>query len=225
MLYTLAKANEIAYKTSDTDKRKILSDLIFKKITEDIDSDDSNILSLAIQEMDILNINHINALAFLHIIKSNFLRTYSTEALKEFSDRFLVKLLDFKNSNTKNIGNFLYSTRTISEYHLGLGICSYLPQILTGKGSMVIREDFVFLSKNWNELGYTGAYITPVGKYIAKTYLFNKFGLMINDIEVNESNIKDLSEDVSKKDMETTVNQATRNMITFKEINDGKYVI
>ena len=88
-----------------------------------------------------------------------------------------------------------------------------------------ISEDFIHLSQTWEELGFTGTYITPVGKYIAKSYLFYNFGLLVEDIEMYESNTKDLSDNVSKKDMETTVNEATKNMITFKEINDGKYVI
>lgn len=227
MIYTLAKANEIAYKTSDTDKRKILSDLIFQKIKEDSDSDDSNILSLAIQEMDILNINHIKALAFLHIMKSNFLKNYTVDALKEFDKTIIVNLLDFKKSNAKNVGKFLSSTRTISDAHLGWGINSYLPQIMKSINNNIrtISEDFIHLSQTWEELGFTGTYITPVGKYIAKSYLFYNFGLLVEDIEMYESNTKDLSDDVSKKDMETTVNEATKNMITFKEINDGKYVI
>lgn len=204
MLYTLAKANEIAYKTSDTDKRKILSDLIFQKIKEDSDSDDSNILSLAIQEMDILNINHIKALAFLHIMKSNFLKNYTVDALKEFDKTIIVNLLDFKKSNARNVGKFLSSTRTISDAHLGWGINSYLPQIMKSinNNTQTISEDFIHLSQNWEELGFTGTYITPVGKYIAKSYLFYNFGLLVEDIEMYESNTKDLADDISAREIE-----------------------
>ena len=204
MLYTLAKANEIAYKTSDTDKRKILSDLIFQKIKEDSDSDDSNILSLAIQEMDILNINHIKALAFLHIMKSNFLKNYTIDALKEFDKTIIVNLLDFKKSNARNVGKFLSSTRTISDAHLGWGINSYLPQIMKSinNNTQTISEDFIHLSQNWEELGFTGTYITPVGKYIAKSYLFYNFGLLVEDIEMYESNTKDLADDISAREIE-----------------------
>lgn len=204
MLYTLAKANEIAYKTSDTDKRKILSDLIFQKIKEDSDSDDSNILSLAIQEMDILNINHIKALAFLHIMKSKFLKNYTVDALKEFDKTIIVNLLDFKKSNARNVGKFLSSTRTISDAHLGWGINSYLPQIMKSinNNTQTISEDFIHLSQNWEELGFTGTYITPVGKYIAKSYLFYNFGLLVEDIEMYESNTKDLADDISAREIE-----------------------
>lgn len=204
MLYTIAKANEIAYKTTDTDKRKILSDLVFKKIREDIDSEDSNILSLAIQEMDILNINHIKALAFLHIMKSNFLKNYTVDALKEFDKIIIVNLLDFKKSNAKNVGKFLSSTRTISDAHLGWGINSYLPQIMESinNDTQAISKDFIHLSQNWEELGFTGTYITPVGKYIAKSYLFNNFGLLVEDIEIHENNTKDLADDISAREIE-----------------------
>ena len=189
---------------SDADKRKILSDLIFKKITEDIDSDDSNILSLAIQEMDILNINHIKALAFLHIMKSNFLKNYTVDALKEFDKTIIVNLLDFKKSNARNVGKFLSSTRTISDAHLGWGINSYLPQIMKSinNNTQTISEDFIHLSQNWEELGFTGTYITPVGKYIAKSYLFYNFGLLVEDIEMYESNTKDLADDISAREIE-----------------------
>ncbi|UKI41492.1 MAG: hypothetical protein L6V95_16020 [Candidatus Melainabacteria bacterium] len=65
-------------------------------------------MSLAIQEMDILNINHIKALAFLHIMKSNFLKNYTVDALKEFDKIIIVNLLDFKNLMQRTLGNFYH---------------------------------------------------------------------------------------------------------------------
>ena len=220
MLYTLAKANEIAYKTSDTDKRKILSDLIFQKIKEDSDSDDSNILSLAIQEMDILNINHIKALVFLYIIKSNHLKDYSIDNLNDFKTSVLEKLLDFKNSSAKNVGNFLASTRTISDAHLGWGIYSYLPQIseTNNSYSKVILEEFKELSNIWEDLRFTGSYLTPVGEYIAKIYLFNNFGIVIENKKQDENNTKDLSDDVSAKELNEVFAEAAKNMMSLEEI-------
>ena len=218
ILYTIAKANEIAYKNSDIDKRKMLSDLIFQKIKENVDSESSIILSLAIQEMDILNINHIKALAFLYIIKSNYLKEYTTDDLKDFTNRVFVKLLDFKNSNAKNVGKFLSSTRTISDAHLGWGIDSYLPQILipSNDKTKIIDKEFIYISQIWENLGYTGVYITPVGKYIAKTYLFNSYGITIEDKEINENSTKDLSDDVSAKELVDAF--ANANITTWEEI-------
>lgn len=217
MLYTIAKANEIAYKTSDVDKRKILSDLIFKKIREDIDTEDSNILSLAIQEMDILTINHIKALAFLYLIKSNYLKLYSPEELIEFHKKVMSELFNFKNSNTKVIGDFLASTRTLSAAHLGWDITNYLPQILVNNTTKMVQEKFVSWHTMWKDLGFMGSYITPVGKYIAQTYLFNNFGLLVDNIK-EKSSTKDLSDDVSASELIETLAEINKNQLTWKEI-------
>ena len=220
ILSTIAKANEIAYKTSDAEKRKILSDLIFNKVKEDVDSNDSIILSLAIREMDILNINHIKALVFLYIIKSNHLKDYSIDNLNDFKTSVLEKLLDFKNSSAKNVGNFLASTRTISDAHLGWGIYSYLPQIseTNNSYSKVILEEFKELSNIWEDLRFTGSYLTPVGEYIAKIYLFNNFGIVIENKKQDENNTKDLSDDVSAKELNEVFAEAAKNMISLEEI-------
>lgn len=183
ILYITAKASEIAYKTSDIDKRKILSDLIFKKLKEEINTDDSNILSLAIQEMDILTINHIKAISFLYLIKSNYLKSFTEHELNQFYDKVFSTIFNFKNSSAKSVGKFLASTRTISAAHIGWDITSYLPQMLTdeNKSSKTIKEEFSKWHTLWNELGFMGAYITPIGEYIAKIYLFNTFGITIED--------------------------------------------
>ena len=68
--------------------------------------------------------------------------------------------------------------------------------------TQAISKDFIHLSQNWEELGFTGTYITPVGKYIAKSYLFNNFGLLVEDIEIHENNTKDLADDISAREIE-----------------------
>lgn len=199
VLYTIANANEIAYKASDVDKRKILSNLIYKKITTDVENEDSIILSIAITEMELLSINHIKALSFLYLIKSDYLKNFSLKNLLDFQNKILLKLLDFKNSNTKNIGKFLESTRTVTTAGVGWNITSYIPQILTDtqdKKGKTVNNDFAILSKMWTDLGFIGTHITPVGKYIAQTYLFNQFGILVEDMDEKNST-KDLSEDVS----------------------------
>lgn len=220
MIHTIAKANEIAYKTSDIDKRKTLSDLIYKKITTDIDSEESNLLSLAIQEMDILTINHIKALSFLYIIKSNYLKNYSENELITFYEQILSVLFEFKNSNAKIVGRFLASTRTLSAAHIGWNITSYLPQILTKNSTShkeTVRNEFIIWNTMWNDLGFMGAYITPIGEYIAKTYLFNNFGLLIENFEEKNST-KDLSDDVSAAELKETLEDANKNLLTWEEI-------
>lgn len=220
VLYTIAKANEIAYKTSDIDKRKILSDLIYKKMTTTIDSEESNVLSLAIQEMDILTINHIKALSFLYIIKSNYLKNYSENELITFYEQILSVLFEFKNSNAKIVGGFLASTRTLSAAHIGWNITSYLPQILTKNSTShkeTVRNEFIIWNTMWNDLGFMGAYITPIGEYIAKTYLFNNFGLLVEEVEEKNST-KDLSDDVSATELKETLEEANKNSLTWEEI-------
>lgn len=222
-LATLASANEIIYKTSNPEKRHILSNLIYKKISSDDDIEEANILTLAIKEMDILTNNHIKALAFLYLIKSGYLKNFSIDKLIEFKSNVLVKIADFKKYSPKTIGEFLSSTRTISDAHVGWGISSYLPQILVPdcRNGKVIDKQFLSLSKLWDDLGFTGSYITPVGKCIAQIYLFENFNICIGDNNNSDNkgnSTKDFAEDITKAETTEMIKSATTNMLTREEL-------
>ena len=222
-LATLATANEVIYKTSDSEKRHILTNLIYKKITSDDDVEEANILSLAIKEMDILTNNHIKALGFLYLIKSGYLKNFSLDKLIEFKTNVLDNIINFKNYNPRTIGEFLSSTRTIADAHLGWGISRYLPQILVsdGKNGKVIDEQFLSLSKLWDDLGFTGSYITPVGKCITRIYLFEKFNICIDDNNNSDNkgnNTKDFAEDITKAEATEKIKSATADKLTWEEL-------
>lgn len=222
-LATLANANEVIYKTSDSGKRHILINLIYQKITSDEDIEEANILSLAIKEMDILTNNHIKALGFLYLVKSGYLKSFSLDRLIEFKTNVLDNIINFKKYSPKTIGAFLSSTRTISDAHVGWGISSYLPQILVSdcKNGKVIDEQFLSLSKLWDDLGFTGSYITPVGKCIAQIYLFEKFNICIDDNNNSDykgNSTKDFAEDITKTETAEMIKSSTMDMLTWEEL-------
>lgn len=173
--------------------------------------------------MDILTNNHIKALGFLYLIKSGYLKNFSLDKLIEFKTSVLDNIINFKNYNPRTIGEFLSSTRTIADAHLGWGISSYLPQILVsdGKNSKVIDAQFLSISKLWDDLGFTGSYITPVGKCIAQIYLFENFNIFIgdnNNFDNKGNSTKDFAEDVTKAEATEMIKSATTDMLTWEEL-------
>lgn len=104
ILMSISEGNRIAYKTSDTNKRKILADLIFQKITSE-DDELSNTLSLGIKTMENLTNNHLKTIAFLYLIHSNYIKNkISYDEFKNFYYDYIVKLIDFPIKDAAGIG-------------------------------------------------------------------------------------------------------------------------
>ena len=82
----------------------------------------------------------------------------------------------------------------------------------------MVADDYLYISKTWNDLGFIGAYITPVGKYIAKEYLYINFGILVDDIKTKENSTKNLADDVSASELSKTLEDINKNQITFEEI-------
>lgn len=186
ILMSLAEGNRIAYKTSDTNKRKILADLIFQKITSE-DDELSNTLSLGIKTMENLTNNHLKTIAFLYLIHSNYIKNkISYDEFKNFYYDYIVKLIDFPIKDAAGIGRTIIANGAAVTYTFGWDIFGHLPERLSKKsgqyGSDVnpdIRGITENLSHFWNSLGTTSAVLTPLGECLGKMYLFNILGLSV----------------------------------------------
>lgn len=186
ILMSIAEGNRIAYKTSDINKRKILADLIFQKITSE-DDELSNTLSLSIKTMENLTNNHLKTIAFLYLIHSNYIKNnISYDEFKNFYYDYIVKLIDFPVKDAAGIGRTIIANGAAVTYTFGWDIFGHLPERLSKKngqyGSDVnpdIRGITENLSHFWNSLGTTSAVLTPLGECLGKMYLFNILGLSV----------------------------------------------
>lgn len=188
VLATIAEANKIAYKTNDIDKRKILADLIYQKITTDID-EESNTLSLAIKTMENLTNNHLKAVSFLYLFESKFVLNHITVSeLNSFYNKYIMPLIDITESYLGDIGRTIIASGCAITYTYGDDIYYLLPEDLW-ISNYEFRPDIdadtrslvTQLNSFWNELDITSAFLTPLGKYLGQKYLYNVFGIIFND--------------------------------------------
>ena len=73
----------------------------------------------------------------------------------------------------------------------------------------------------WDDLGFTGSYITPVGKCIAQIYLFEKFNICIDDNNNSDykgNSTKDFAEDITKTETAEMIKSSTMDMLTWEEL-------
>lgn len=183
---TLAEANKIAYKTNNCDKRKILSDLIYKKITSNED-EVSNTLSLCIRAMENLTRDHLKAIAFLYLFHSNYVKNkVPYREFKNFHNKYIAPLIDFPTNKISAIGITIISNGAAVTYTFGTVLHSYISSAFFENGNNFrrdvnpdIRVLISHLSFIWNELGTSSASLTPLGECLGKIYLDNILGLNI----------------------------------------------
>lgn len=186
ILMSLAEGNKIAYKTSDIDKRKILANLIFQKITSE-DDELSNTLSLSIKAMENLTNNHLKTIAFLYLINSNYIKNkISYDEFKNFYNDYILKLIDIPIKDAAGIGRTIIANGAAVTYTFGWDIFGHLPEGLSKKSGQYnrdvnpdIRGIVESLSHFWNSLGTSSAVLTPLGECLGKMYLFNVLGLNV----------------------------------------------
>lgn len=188
ILATMAEANKIAYKTNNIDKRKILADLIYQKITTDID-EESNTLSLAIKAMENLTNNHLKVIAFLYLLQSKYIRNnISYSQFCEFYSRYITKLIDFPFDKASDLGITVIANGMAVTYTFGRYVHDFLPEVFTcnsGKPHPEVSPEsrgyVAHLASLWNQLGMGSAFLTPLGKCLGQKYLYNVFGIIVND--------------------------------------------
>lgn len=224
---SLKNAGRIAKKTSNIEMQKELSDLIYKKIMED-NEEESLIISSAIAEMENITHNHLQMLAFLYIVQETAFSKYSVNEFIDIYNKCLIKLINFEKQSAKRMSYYLTSSRVIDSRAMGWGIETFLPNfdsIADENIKNTIDEISKKLKEKADNINFTGIILTPIGEQIAKIYLFNEFGF-VPDKKVEETmKIKDFADDVSAKELNNTIEKATKNMLTYEIINDSKYVI
>lgn len=191
-LYTIAKANNIAYLTTNVEKRRVLSDLIYNKFASD-DEVDSSTLSLAIRCMENLTNSHLKLNAFFYLLRSKYLeRITSLEEFVEFYDGYISKLVNIPCNKIADIGTTLIGNGCAVTYTFGSSLeesfnkelASYISEFLKEENLSIQEQRQKNVIKQLNELwmrsGLTSAWPTAVGKCLAKTYLHNILNLDID---------------------------------------------
>lgn len=188
ILATMAEANKIAYKTNDIDKRKILADLIYQKITTDI-NEESSTLSLAIKAMESLTNNHLKVIAFIYLLRSKYIRNnISYSQFCEFYSKYITKLIDFPFDKATDLGITVIANGMAVTYTFGSDVYDFLPEVFKCNSgnphpevSPESRGYVAHLASLWTKLGMGSAYLTPLGKCLGQMYLYNVFGIIVND--------------------------------------------
>ncbi len=205
LLYTIAKANEIAYITNDIERRKILADLIYNKfVTED--DENSIILSQAITIMKNLTKSHLKIIAFLYLFQSNYVKNNTnSKNFIEFYNKYIANLIDIPFNKLQELGINIIGNGVVVSFTFAWDITSYLPKSfydeLTGKLYDIpidIKSKIGHLDSIWKELATSSSKLTSVGKCIGKTYLHDILGL-----EVIENNNQKNIEVPQKEDIVT----------------------
>lgn len=186
ILSTLAEANKIAYTTNDIQKRKILSDLIYSKISTE-ETETSNTLSLAIKALENFTQNHLKVIAFLYLVKSNYInKKVKYIEFKDFYDNYIAKLIDFPIGSARGFGTTIIANGAAVTYTFGSDINTYLPESLV-KINNQYRKDISInlksisekLSFIWVKLGISSSVLTPLGECLGQKYLSDILGLNV----------------------------------------------
>ena len=186
ILSTIAKANKIAYTTNDIQKRKILSDLIYSKISED-ETEASNTLSLAIKALENFTKNHLKVISLLYLVRSDYIRkNVKYSEFKDFYDNYIARLIDFPIELAYGFGSTIIANGAAVTHTFGSDINTYFPESLV-KNKGEYRKDIPLelkaisekLSFVWKKLGISAAFLTPLGECLGQKYLSDILGLNI----------------------------------------------
>lgn len=186
ILSTLAEANKIAYTTNDIQKRKILSDLIYSKISTE-ETETSNTLSLAIKALENFTENHLKVIAFSYLVKSSYMnKNVKYSEFKTFYDNYIAKLIDFHIDMARGLGTTIIANGAAVTFTFGADINKYLPESLV-KINNEYRKDISLdlksisekLSFIWTKLGISSAVLTPLGECLGQKYLSDILGLVV----------------------------------------------
>lgn len=186
ILLTLAEANKIAYTTNDIEKRKILSDLIYSKISTE-ETETSNTLSLAIKALENFTKNHLKVISLLYLVRSDYIRkNVKYNEFKDFYDNYIAKLVDFPIELAYGFGSTIIANGAAITHTFGSDINTYLPESLV-KINNQYRKDISLdlksisekLSFVWKKLGISAAFLTPLSECLGQKYLSDVLGLNV----------------------------------------------
>lgn len=186
VLSTLAEANKIAYTTNDTQKRKILSDLIYSKISTE-ETETSNTLSLAIKALENFTENHLKVISLLYLVRSDYIRkNVKYSEFKSFYENYIAKLIDFPIELAYGFGSTIIANGAAVTFTFGSDINTSLPESLVKINneyrkdiSLELKSISEHLSIVWKKLKISSAFLTPLGECLGQKYLSDILGLNI----------------------------------------------
>lgn len=191
ILSTLADASRIAYTTDNIAKRKVLADLVYEKIKSDED-EESNTLSLAIKTIESLTESHLKAIAFMYLLRSNYVKNnVKYEDFEDFYNNYIYKLIDIPIENMRPVGlNMIASGSAVSLTVYATEVTTYLPSYFDKMNGNYhnglppkYRSIASHLESVWKQFKFGAVFLTPQGEYIAKNYLSAVLNLYISENE------------------------------------------
>lgn len=187
----LIETHNTAQSTTDVDKRKMLSDLIYQKFISD-DEDISNTISQAIRVMKNLTKNHLKILSFLYIFRSGYLKYLtSAEQFMEFYKHYISKLVDMPYERIRDIGTSILANGCAVQYAIASNLHEIFEEQLLEDVNKLVGNDLLNdLAGIWYQTGLASSFPTEVGKNIAKTYLHEILGIDIISKRVDAKDIK-----------------------------------
>ena len=137
----LTDAYEISKSMNDIEKRKILSDLIYKKFKAE-DEDESNTLSQSIRIMKTLTKNHLKLNSLFYMFRSGCLKEFkSPEELNAFYDKYVSKLIDIPIDKIRDIGTTVVGSGCAVTYTFGSSVSSFFDNHLAEYYAKLITKE------------------------------------------------------------------------------------
>lgn len=179
ILSTTSRANKIAYTLTDTERRRILAELVFSKLKED-KTEESNTLSIAISIIEFFTINHLKAISLLYLIFIKYIDQFLTEEkFDKFYESKLSNLLSYSTNDLVGLEMTIISQGAATM----VGMRHTLPCQITInelKNKDVLNQDALDkIAICWNKFGAGSIQLTPAGECLAKRYLFDVLGISV----------------------------------------------
>lgn len=192
-LVSITDASKAGYTESNIEKRKILADLLFNKITNHSDLENL-ILSQSIKAITSLTEEHLKCLSIILILRSEYIKkSLKDDELNDFFNKFILPLTDLNSNKVGSIGMGLYTAGCATTFSFGSRAYGFFPHDEQNYDEKFQTElikskinKFDELIKIWTPSSINCAQLTAIGNCIGQKYLELKTGLVI-DLEAVEA--------------------------------------
>lgn len=187
-ILAMTDAAKASYIESNEEKRQTLANLVYKKITVN-DDFESLVLSQAIKVIGTLSEEQLKCLALIFLLHSKYIiNNIKVDDLNDFSGKYITPLIDIHEESWELIGMGMYSSGCATTFTWALVASNFFPKIDNNNNENYPADDLLrskidnyeTLRKLFQIRAFGHACLTPVGKYIAHSYLYTKTGLIID---------------------------------------------